>query len=42
MGLRRHKVDRYQGIPPYAETQQYVRRVIERFNREKTKTSKKN
>ena len=31
------KVDLYRGIPPYAETQNYVRRVIERFNREKTK-----
>ena len=30
-------VDRYGGIPPYAETQNYVRRVIERFNREKAK-----
>ena len=30
-------VDRYQGIPPYAETQNYVRRVIQRFNDEKTK-----
>lgn len=30
-------VDRYGGIPPYAETQDYVRRVITRFNREKTK-----
>jgi soluble lytic murein transglycosylase-like protein len=36
------KVDLYNGIPPYAETQQYVRRVIERFNREKTKESAKN
>ena len=35
------KVDRYKGIPPYAETQQYVRSVIERFNREKTSDSKK-
>ncbi len=32
-------VDRYRGIPPYAETQQYVRRVIERFNQEKKKTT---
>jgi len=31
-------VDRYHGIPPYVETQNYVRRVITRFNREKTKT----
>ena len=31
------KVDRYRGIPPYTETQNYVRRVITRFNREKTK-----
>ncbi|MBI2817053.1 MAG: lytic transglycosylase domain-containing protein [Acidobacteria bacterium] len=31
-------VDRYRGIPPFAETQNYVRRVIARFNREKTKT----
>ncbi len=30
-------VDRYRGIPPYAETQNYVRRVITRFNREKIK-----
>ena len=33
------KVDRYGGIPPYAETQNYVRRVIERFNRLKTVAS---
>ena len=33
------RVDRYGGIPPYAETQSYVRRVIERFNRLKTVTS---
>lgn len=30
------KVDRYRGIPPYAETEDYVRRVITLFNREKT------
>lgn len=30
-------VDRFGGIPPYKETQTYVRRVIARFNREKTK-----
>jgi soluble lytic murein transglycosylase-like protein len=24
-------VDRYRGVPPYAETQDYVRRVVERF-----------
>ncbi len=30
------KVDRYGGIPPYAETENYVRRVITRFNHEKT------
>ncbi len=30
-------VDRFRGIPPFAETQNYVRRVITRFNREKTK-----
>ena len=30
-------VDRYRGIPPYIETQKYVRRVITRFNTEKTK-----
>lgn len=29
-------VDRYRGIPPYRETREYVRRVITRFNREKT------
>lgn len=33
-------VDRYHGIPPYAETQNYVRRVITRFNREKSKSQK--
>lgn len=30
------KVDRYDGIPPYAETENYVRRVITGFNREKS------
>jgi hypothetical protein len=30
-------VDRYNGIPPYTETQRYVRQVITRFNSEKTK-----
>ena len=30
-------VDRFRGIPPFQETQTYVRRVITRFNREKTK-----
>jgi soluble lytic murein transglycosylase-like protein len=30
------KVDRYGGIPPYAETENYVRRVITLFNREKS------
>lgn len=30
-------VDRYRGIPPFTETQNYVRRVITRFNREKMK-----
>jgi len=30
-------VDLYGGIPPFAETQNYVRRVITRFNDEKTK-----
>jgi len=33
------KVDRYRGIPPYAETQRYVRRVITRFNKEKLEQS---
>ena len=31
------KVDRFQGIPPFPETQNYVRRVITRFNQEKSK-----
>ena len=29
-------VDRHRGIPPYRETRNYVRRVLTRFNREKT------
>ena len=33
------KVDRYRGVPPYAETQNYVRRVITRFNQEKVHTA---
>jgi len=28
-------VDKYHGIPPYRETQAYVRRVIQEFNRRK-------
>jgi len=29
-------VDRHQGVPPYRETLQYVRRVLERYNDKKT------
>jgi soluble lytic murein transglycosylase-like protein len=31
------KVQLYKGIPPYQETDTYVRRVITLFNKEKTK-----
>jgi Transglycosylase SLT domain len=30
-----HRVERYRGVPPYAETQAYVARIIRDFNRKK-------
>ncbi len=34
-----HRVDQYHGVPPYRETRDYVRRVINEYNRSKTKTA---
>lgn len=31
-----HRVDRYGGVPPYAETRHYVARIIRDYNRKKT------
>lgn len=33
-------VDRYHGVPPYRETQQYVRRVVRDYNRSKELSAK--
>lgn len=32
-----HRVDQYHGVPPYRETRDYVRRVINEYNRSKKK-----
>ncbi len=34
-----HRVDQYHGVPPYRETRDYVRRVINDYNRTKAKTA---
>jgi len=34
-------VDRYKGVPPYAETRQYVRRVVRDYNKSKEASEKK-
>jgi hypothetical protein len=31
-------VQRYQGVPPYQETQKYVRKVLNRFDRKSAET----
>ncbi len=35
------RVDQYQGVPPYRETRNYVRRIITDFNRKKVEQKKK-
>jgi soluble lytic murein transglycosylase-like protein len=36
-----HRVDQYHGVPPYAETRAYVRRIMADYNRKKTAAVKK-
>jgi soluble lytic murein transglycosylase-like protein len=36
-----HRVDQYHGVPPYAETRAYVRRIVADYNRKKAATTKK-